>query len=199
MSNRFVSSLYDLFPNVKLLHNTDGTKVLIISLLSCVPTKPFVAAGNIKEQALVNASILIENMKQTMKEEGIDADALFKVVLMHHPPIERAKNSFREKLDGLDTASKKRVQDFCERERIDLLLHGHTHIPFRGTIGDSYKTLIVDNGSSTYVNMEKPNKMARFNTYHIKGTRLQTIEQHVWDPISQSFNESTILNTSSVN
>lgn len=187
----------DLFPNVKILSNVqDGTNVLILSLSSSIPQKPFVAGGVIERTQLEKASKLIKEIeiafqellsKQNNNSFGEENQSLFKVLLMHHPPVERAKNSFREYLDGLDKNSKQRIAEFCDLEKIDLLLHGHTHVPYLGRIGSSHETLVIDNGSSTYVNEEKPFKMARYHTYRIKGRSLIGIEQHVWNPATTLF------------
>jgi len=186
-------NLRDLFPNIKVLTNGSDTNVLVLSLLTCVPTKPFVAGGLVHQSQLDKASSLIEQMESALQETSEEKTQLFKVLLMHHPPIERAKNSVREYLDGLDKDTKQRIADFCGKEKINLLLHGHTHVPYQGYLeNNGHKTIIIDNGSSTYVNEKNPFKMARFHTYHIKGNELVDVEQNVWNVSSQQF-EKRIL------
>ncbi|KAG2374526.1 hypothetical protein C9374_010810 [Naegleria lovaniensis] len=198
-------SMNDLFPNVKILSNAqDGTHVLILSLSSSVPQKPFVAGGVVEQTQLEQASKLMKEIETTFRHEYLkenndkevssNASSLFKVVLMHHPPVERAKDSFREYLNGLEKKSKQRIVEFCDSEKIDLLLHGHTHVPYLGRIGISnHETLVIDNGSTTYVNEEKPYKMARYHSYHIKGKNLVGIEQHVWNTATQVFERKELV------
>ncbi|KAL9657335.1 hypothetical protein ABK040_011554 [Willaertia magna] len=183
-------SLNELFPNIKLLTNSNfTTNILLLSLKSSIPTKPFVAGGEITEDQLQKASNLLQEMQNIFKEQikqelnGKKEENIkfFKVIAMHHPPIRRSKKTWREYLDGLDDDSKKRLLEFFDKEGIHLVLHGHTHHHKRIELNNSVNTVIVDNGSSTLVDLQKQNKLARYHLYHIEGCELKDVEQFIWN------------------
>jgi 3',5'-cyclic AMP phosphodiesterase CpdA len=169
-----ITSLNDRFPAVKVIQTQcKTTRVVILSLISGVPTKPFVAAGHISKQQLDHASKLLAEARQG---EG----NTFTILLMHHPPIIRYEESWSEKLHGLPEQEKRLVDEFCTRDGIDLLLHGHTHQPYKGTPLSNKKTTVIDNGSSTYKHGEK-NPVGRHHVYTIEGDRMVDCYARVWN------------------
>ena len=168
------TTLNDRFPAVKTLVTSCGTtSVIILSLLSGVPTKPFVAAGYIGKQQLDRASVMISQAREHNPKA-------YSVVLMHHPPIARYAEEWSEKMHGLPKEEKEAINDFCTKENIDLLLHGHTHQPFNGTPLSSNHTTVIDNGSSTYTLPEK-NPVGRHHIYTIEGNEMIDCYARVWN------------------
>ncbi|WP_425417381.1 metallophosphoesterase family protein [Oricola indica] len=88
----------------------------VIGVNSAVATAPFMASGIFtRTQAEGLASVL-----DTAREEG-----LFRVVLIHHPPVRRAASP-QKRLYGI-----RLFQSVIRRHGAELVLHGHTHVPQR--------------------------------------------------------------------
>jgi 3',5'-cyclic AMP phosphodiesterase CpdA len=84
----------------------------LIGLNSGVPTAPFLATGRVGPEQLAALPPLLDRLKQ---------DGLFRVVLVHHPPVSQAGRSKRL----IDAAALKGV---LARHGAELLLHGHDHL-----------------------------------------------------------------------
>ena len=84
----------------------------LIGLNSGVPTAPFRATGRIGSEQLAAFPLLLDRLK----EEG-----LFRVVLVHHPPVSQAGRSKRL-VDAAD------LKDTLAQHGAELLLHGHDHL-----------------------------------------------------------------------
>ena len=87
-------------------------KVAIIGLNSGVPTAPFLATGWLGVKQLTELAALLK----ALKEEN-----LFRVVLIHHPPVSQAGRHKRL----LDADVFKRV---IAEHGAELILHGHDHL-----------------------------------------------------------------------
>lgn len=86
--------------------------IALIAVSSAVPTAPFIAAGRVgSAQRKALAQIL----------ETLGREALFRVVLIHHPPLPGQAGWRR----GLRDAAK--VQDILKKYGAELVLHGHNH------------------------------------------------------------------------
>ncbi len=84
----------------------------LIGLSSAVPTAPFLATGRLGNEQLARLAELLGSLK---------SERLFRVVLIHHPPVTRAKAYKRL----LDADALKRV---LAKHGAELLLHGHDHV-----------------------------------------------------------------------
>lgn len=84
----------------------------LIGLNSGVPTAPFLATGWLGTTQLTALAALLDTLK---------AENLFRVVLIHHPPVSQAGRHKRL----LDAEVFKRV---IARHGADLILHGHDHV-----------------------------------------------------------------------
>lgn len=103
--------------------------VALIGLNSAIATAPFVAAGRINaDQCARLAAILDETKKQ----------GLFRVVLIHHPPVHGAAKP-QKRLFGIG-----RIQRVLKKNGVELVLHGHTHLPQR-------HQLKCDNGATAHI------------------------------------------------
>ncbi len=84
----------------------------IVALSSAIPTMPFVAAGKLgREQLACLASAL----------DRLGREGLFRVVLIHHPPLPGQASWAR----GLRDA--KRLREVIQAHGAELVLHGHDH------------------------------------------------------------------------
>lgn len=96
-----------VFPHLRL---RDG--VAIINLCSAVPTAPHLATGRLGEAQLARLDAMLADPSH---------HGLFRVVLIHHPPIPGAVSK-RKSLE--DQAA---LRAIMKRRGVDLVLHGHAH------------------------------------------------------------------------
>jgi 3',5'-cyclic AMP phosphodiesterase CpdA len=86
--------------------------VVLVGLSSGVPTAPFLATGWLGAKQLTELAAMLNQLSN---------ENLFRVVLIHHPPVTEAQQHKRL----LDAHVLKRV---IAAHRVDLLLHGHDHL-----------------------------------------------------------------------
>lgn len=126
--------------------------IAIIGLSSAIPTMPLIAAGRLG----AGQRRRFADMLQQLRGEN-----LFRVVLIHHPPLHLAGNWVR----GLRDAAELRriIRDFGA----DLVLHGHDHNHsirrLRGPNG--YIPVVGIPSASVVTHPHKP--LARYNVYNI--------------------------------
>ncbi len=84
----------------------------LIGLSTAVPTALGMATGRLGSAQLEALSALLDNLKR---------DGLFRVILIHHPPVSAAKRHKRL----VDAEALKRV---IAAQGAELLLHGHDHL-----------------------------------------------------------------------
>ena len=148
----------------------------IVALSSAIPTMAFVAAGRIgKTQRAHLASAL-----DTLGREG-----LFRVVLIHHPPLPGQASWAR----GLRDA--KKVTDILKEHGAELVLHGHRHEQTVRTLDTATGKAIVVGVPSASEAVEGRTPAARYNEYAIErvggGWRVEMTgraaanNNHVWE------------------
>lgn len=172
------------FPFVKTLPTGSDTSIILVGFNSGVPTKLFIAAGNIGEDQINKGRSLVSNIlnKEKNKKHLI-------CVLLHHPPAKRY-NKFIEWMGMLDDASKLRIQKFCKEFNAHLVLNGHTHEPHISILPDS-DSLVIDCGSTT---MNSPKeKTSFFNVYQVTGTRISRSWQYIWNDEEQCFKDTKLV------
>jgi 3',5'-cyclic AMP phosphodiesterase CpdA len=84
----------------------------LIGLSSAVPTAPLMASGELGGDQLARCAELLERCR---------GEDLFRVVLIHHPPVSKPKHHLRRLVDS---------RGFCDvlaRHGAELVLHGHAH------------------------------------------------------------------------
>jgi 3',5'-cyclic AMP phosphodiesterase CpdA len=82
----------------------------LIGLSTAVPTPPFMATGRLGAGQLVRLAALLD-----------DCAGLFRVVLMHHPPVSKPGRHFKRLIDGAD------FRATLARHGAELVIHGHDH------------------------------------------------------------------------
>jgi 3',5'-cyclic AMP phosphodiesterase CpdA len=97
----------EAFPFVKRVGD-----VALVGLSSAMPTAPFLAGGRIGEAQLAR----LEQLLQRLEAEG-----LFRVVLLHHPLTEGAVRRRKALWD------RDRLRQVLARAGAELVLHGHSH------------------------------------------------------------------------
>jgi 3',5'-cyclic AMP phosphodiesterase CpdA len=86
--------------------------VALIGLNSGIPTAPFLATGKVGAAQLQSLSAILDRLKE---------DGLFRVVLVHHPPVSEARRN-RRLVDAPALLS------VLAQHGAELLLHGHDHL-----------------------------------------------------------------------
>jgi 3',5'-cyclic AMP phosphodiesterase CpdA len=85
----------------------------LIGLSSAVPTAPFMATGWIGTAQLARLAELLD---------GCEREGLFRVVLIHHPPVSTAQRHFKRLIDG------PRFRKILSQHGAEIVLHGHDHV-----------------------------------------------------------------------
>lgn len=87
--------------------------VALIGLSSAVTTAPFMATGKIGAPQLHALPEILEKLA---------AAGLFRVVLIHHPPITKPQHRFKRLIDAT------KFREVLKKHGAELVLHGHDHI-----------------------------------------------------------------------
>jgi 3',5'-cyclic AMP phosphodiesterase CpdA len=82
----------------------------LIGLTSAVPTAPFMATGRLGAEQIARLGELLDR-----------CEGLFRVVLIHHPPVSKPSRRFKRLVDGAD------LRAALERHGAELVIHGHDH------------------------------------------------------------------------
>lgn len=128
--------------------------VALIGVSSGVPTAPFMATGEVGDAQRVKLALLLDRLK---------AEKLFRVVMIHHPPV--SSSGHHKRL--IDAEQLKAV---IAAHGTELLLHGHDHLHMlnwlAGPDGSRVPALGVPSASA------KPgmdHDAAGYNLYRING------------------------------
>ena len=129
--------------------------VALIGLNSAVPTPPLIASGRLGKEQLERAGQLLERLGR--------AD-LFRLVLIHHPPLTGQASRFR----GLEDAAQ--LEGVLARHGAELVIHGHNHhnmLAWRHAPAGPVP--IVGAPSASQGRAYKGEPLARYNLYRIEG------------------------------
>ena len=140
-------SLNAVFPSLRI-----RGPAALIGVSTAQPCSTFLAVGCIGNNQLRRLQkILIETGQQ----------GLFRVVLIHHPPISGVV-SWRKRLTDAE-AFRKTLQD-CGAE---LILHGHSHRQSQTYLETSDGRIPVIGVPSASAAAENPRRRARYHLYHL--------------------------------
>ena len=130
--------------------------VALIGLNSAVPTPPLIAAGRAgKEQLARLAKVL----------DGARGQGLFRLVLIHHPPLPGQASATR----GLKDAAV--LQGILYAHGAELVIHGHNHLDMLTLQPSAAGTPIpvVGVASASLARRHGREGLARYNLYRIAG------------------------------
>jgi 3',5'-cyclic AMP phosphodiesterase CpdA len=140
----------EAFPFVRMLG-----RVALIGLNSAVPTAPFVASGRLGTEQLSRLAPILERLGDA---------GVFRLVLIHHPPLPRLAKRFRD----LEDAAK--LQEVLSRQGAELVIHGHNHHNSLAWCATAVgKVPIVGVPSASLGRPYKGEPLARYNLYRIAG------------------------------
>ena len=151
--------------------------VALVALSSAIPTMPFIAAGKIgsAQRALLGATL-----------DRLKAAGLFRVVLIHHPPLRVQAGWHR----GLRDAGK--FKQVLQRHGAELVLHGHNHAQTVLELPTATGQAIIVGVPSASEAVEGRAPAARYNQYAIArnggGWRVEMVgravggpPEHIWE------------------
>ncbi len=127
--------------------------VALIALSTAVPTAPLLATGRLGKTQLAR---LLEVLEQTQ--------GLFRIVLIHHPPVTPPRRHLRRLTDAAD------LHSVLAEKGAELLLHGHDHC--RSVVwldGPRAKIPAVGVPSASARAAHGDENAAGYNLFHIDG------------------------------
>jgi 3',5'-cyclic AMP phosphodiesterase CpdA len=151
--------------------------VALVALSSAIPTMPFIAAGKIGSAQRELLASALDRLKQA---------GLFRVVLIHHPPLRDQAGWHR----GLRDAG--RFTRVLKQHGAELVLHGHNHAQTVHELETATGPAIVVGVPSASEAVEGRMPAARYNEYSIAradgGWRVEMVgrsvaasPEHVWE------------------
>jgi 3',5'-cyclic AMP phosphodiesterase CpdA len=117
------------------------SQIALIGLNSAYPSAPLLATGKLGNQQLTKLEQLLEQTKQ---------QGLFRVVIIHHPPIPGICK-WRKRLIDAD-----RLQTILQQHGTELVLYGHTH-------KTEYRELTTANGIIPLISVASASSMSDEN------------------------------------
>jgi 3',5'-cyclic AMP phosphodiesterase CpdA len=161
-----------LFPFVRRFGD-----IALIALSSAIPTMPFIAAGKV-------GSLQRRLLGEALSRLG--RDGLFRVVLIHHPPLPGQAGWHR----GLRDAG--RTTRVMKQNGVELVLHGHNHEQTILELETVSGTAIVIGVPSASEAVDGRAPAARYNEYAIARTNdgwrcemtgrcVAAASDHVWE------------------
>jgi 3',5'-cyclic AMP phosphodiesterase CpdA len=151
--------------------------VALIALSSAIPTMPFIAAGKVGSAQRALLANALDRTKQAN---------LFRVVLVHHPPLRSQAGWHR----GLRDAG--RFTNVLKRHGAELVLHGHNHVQTVHELDTATGPAFIVGVPSASEAVEGRIPAARWNEYGIAragdGWRVEMVGRsvaadpaHVWE------------------
>jgi 3',5'-cyclic AMP phosphodiesterase CpdA len=128
--------------------------IALVGLSTAIATPPFMATGRLGEAQIKALGPLLDKLKQ---------EGLFRVVLIHHPPVTRAP-SHKRLLDAWA------LLETIAAHGAELLLHGHDHLQMLNWLEGPAGTRVPAVGvSSASAAPGLSHDAAAFNLYRIDG------------------------------
>jgi 3',5'-cyclic AMP phosphodiesterase CpdA len=124
----------------------------LVGLTTAIPSPPGMAYGELGRRQLDRLDRILQELR---------ADGLFRIVLLHHPPID-ASTAPRKRL--LDAAAFRQVIATAGAE---LVLHGHNHRFEQGGIASGSNTVPVFGVPSASAVRGEADRIGRYHVYRI--------------------------------
>src|ERR1051326_578185 len=130
--------------------------VALVGLSTALPTAPFLATGKLGADQLMRLSDALAHLAH---------EGLFRVVLIHHPPMGRRGNRFKRLVDA---GPFRRV---VAEHGAELVLHGHNHVHSLNWIAGPRDRVPVVGVPSASAAVRGDRDPAGYNLYRIEGAR----------------------------
>lgn len=157
------------FPYVRRLGD-----VAFIGLSSAIPTLPFLASGELGTNQLNSLSAILEALSQ---------HDLFRIVLIHHPPLPGQTGS-RRALSDAD-----RLRDVLKTQGAELVLFGHNHLQSVDILESEGGAIPVVGAPSASSATSRPWQLARYNCFSIGRHKLRWTCQMIGRGLAQADGE----------
>lgn len=141
-------------------------ELALIGLCTAVPTSPFMATGRLGAEQLARLAQLLERCGRQQ---------LFRVVLIHHPPM--SSNYFKRLVDG------KALRKVLASHGAELVLHGHDHTQMTRFVDGPQRSVPVIGVPSASAAVSGDDDPAAYNLYRIE----QNAGAWRWEMISRGF------------
>lgn len=146
------------FPFVRIVNG-----VALVGLVSAVPTKPFYAIGHMGPAQLEALGGVLDRLR---------LDGLFRLVVVHHPPLPGQADARRGLTDAAD------LQAVLMKHGADLVVHGHNHVDMHATRASSHGPIhVVGVASASIGRHYKEEPLGRYNLISVapgqSGSRIE--------------------------
>jgi 3',5'-cyclic AMP phosphodiesterase CpdA len=141
-------ALQDIYPALRVYHS-----VAVIGVSSARPCNPLTAIGTVGERQL-------QKLESILAATG--AGGLFRVVLIHHPPLPGIV-SWRKRLTDA-----KKFAAIVSKCGAELVLHGHAHFPSHRNLAAATGEIPVNGVSSASAWTKKRSRRAGYDLYRIE-------------------------------
>jgi 3',5'-cyclic AMP phosphodiesterase CpdA len=128
--------------------------VALLGVSTACPTPWAFATGRVGAEQLARLARLLEQL---------GAQTLFRVVLIHHPPV-RGATATHKRLFGIA-----RFQKIIRKHGAELILHGHTHLPTTHWIVDRNRAVPVVGVAAAGQATGSAKPAAQYNLIEIDG------------------------------
>ena len=152
--------------------------VAFIGVSSACPTPPLLATGRVGADQRDRLAGMLESTGRT---------GLFRVVLIHHPPVPGTSKWRKRLVDG------DAVTQIIATHGAELVLHGHTHRIVRHAIecGDGRRTPVIGLSSAS-ASEQEDRRRARYSLWSVNGSNGRFDLSHrgrVYDPAAGVFKD----------
>jgi 3',5'-cyclic AMP phosphodiesterase CpdA len=137
-----------LFPSLRVRGD-----IALIGVSTARPSAPLLAVGSIGRAQL-------QRIDEILMETG--REGLFRVVLIHHPPVAGTVTWHRRLTDG------RGFRSILARRGAELVLHGHAHRATAGQLHTSAGMTPVIGVAPASALRKAPGRGARYHLYHIR-------------------------------
>lgn len=164
--------------------------VLFIGLNTALP-------GTAQGEVGVEQWNAARQMLRTTSSEDLMSQCKCRILVLHHPaqdPNVRGLPWIRE--IGHDLKDWAEIPSFASEFGIDLVVHGHNHVPYAGWLAGAANTLVVEGGSGTLLDVTHPERMARYTVFELgEQGGIERMYARVWN-YDRYGNGASLLSTS---
>lgn len=130
-------------------------QVALVGLSSAIPTAPFMATGRLGPVQLARLSDILA---------ALGAEGLFRVVLLHHPPLSAPAHRFKWLTDAED------LRALLAEVGAELVIHGHDHVHSLVWLdGRDGRIPAIGVPSASAAPVQGRQQRAAYNLYRIEG------------------------------